>query len=282
MNLISIVVVGSIHYDFFIDSEFIPKIGETVLGSSWYPKLGGKGANQSVSLSKLGIKVKLVSAVGKDSFSSYLINQLKKTDIDLNYIKHINTNSGISVAISNSKGDYSAMVVSGANLKISKNILLKNELWKDTKFLMLQNEVEEALNIEAAEQAKKRKIKVFMNAAPAKNISQEMYSLVDILLVNEIEASQITNIGTKDFEKMALLLSKKVNNVIITLGSKGVVICKKNNKPKKISSYKVNVKSAHGAGDFFAGIFLANYIKNSNFEESIITANKKTAEFISK
>ena len=282
MNLISIVVVGSIHYDFFIDSEFIPKIGETVLGSSWRPKLGGKGANQSVSLSKLGIKVKLVSAVGKDSFSSYLINQLKKTDIDLNYIKRINTNSGISVAISNSKGDYSAMVVSGANLKISKNILLKNELWKDTKFLMLQNEVEEALNIEAAKQAKKRKIKVFMNAAPAKIISQEMYSLVDILLVNEIEASQITNIGTKDFEKMALLLSKKVNNVIITLGSKGVVSCKKNNKPKKISSYKVNVKSAHGAGDFFAGIFLANYIKISNFEESIITANKKTAEFISK
>ena len=48
MSSKNIVVLGSLHYDIFIESDKIPEVGETVLGKKWYPKLGGKGANLSL------------------------------------------------------------------------------------------------------------------------------------------------------------------------------------------------------------------------------------------
>ena len=168
MNSNSIVVLGSLHYDIFIKSNAIPKIGETVLAEKWFPKLGGKGANQAVALNKESIKVKFISAIGDDFFSEFLLKRLQEENISLENISKVKGNSGISVAISNESGDYSAVVVSGVNLEISDALLYDNNLWKDASFLMIQNEIKEEMNLAAAKEAKKRNIKVFFNAAPAK------------------------------------------------------------------------------------------------------------------
>ena len=61
----------------------------------------------------------------------------------------------MSVAISNKKGNYSAVVISGANLEISEKILSDDNLWKNCSFLMIQNEIKEKINIRAAIEAKK-------------------------------------------------------------------------------------------------------------------------------
>ena len=76
MSSKNIVVLGSLHYDIFIESDKIPEVGETVLGKKWYPKLGGKGANQAAALIKENINVNFVSAIGNDDFANYLMNQL--------------------------------------------------------------------------------------------------------------------------------------------------------------------------------------------------------------
>ena len=196
-------------------------------------------------------------------------------------ISKVKGNSGISAAISNKSGDYSAVVVSGVNLKIPENILYDNNLWKDASFLMIQNEIKEEMNVVAVQEAKKRNIKVFFNAAPAKNINYTLFEFVDILLVNEIEAQQLSEDYSSNFDTIAKKLSNIVSKVIITLGPKGVVMCEKDKIPIHIKGHSVNVRTAHGAWDYFAGKFLLNYIKNNNFENSIRVANKKTAEFIS-
>jgi len=281
MSLNSIVVLGSLHYDIFIKSNSIPRIGEIVLAEKWYPKLGGKGANQAVALNKELTNVKFISAIGDDIFSEFLLRRLKEENISLDNISKIKGNSGISAAISNTSGDYSAVVVSGVNLEIPESILYDNNLWKDVSFLMIQNEIKEEMNLVAAKEAKKRDIKVFLNAAPAKNINYKLFKFVDILLVNEIEAQQLSEDYSSNFDAIAKKLSNIVSKVIITLGPNGVILCEKNNASIHIKGYSVNVKSAHGAGDYFAGKFLLDYIKNNNFENSIRVANKKTAEFIS-
>ncbi len=281
MGSSSIVVLGSLHYDIFIKSNAIPKIGETVLAEKWFPKLGGKGANQAVALNKESIKVKFISAIGNDFFSEFLIKRLQEENISLENISKVKGNSGISVAISNKSGDYSAVVVSGVNLEIPETLLYDNNLWKDTSFLMIQNEIKEEMNLAAAKEAKKRNIKVFLNAAPAKKINYKLFECVDILLVNEIEAQQLSEDYSSNFDTIATKLSNIVSKVIITLGSDGVILCEKDNKPIHIKGFPVNVKSAHGAGDFFAGKFLIDFIKNNDFKNSIRIANKKTAEFIS-
>jgi ribokinase len=281
MSSNSIVVLGSLHYDIFIKSNSIPKIGETVLAEKWYPKLGGKGANQAVALNKELINVKFISAIGDDFFSEFLLKRLKEENISLDNISKVKGNSGISVAISNKSGDYSAVVVSGVNLEIPESILYDNNLWKDASFLMIQNEIKEEMNLIAAKEAKKRNIKVFLNAAPAKKINYTLFEFVEILIVNEIEAQQLSEDYSNNFDTIAKKLSNLVSKVIITLGPNGVILGEKDNIPIHIKGHLVNVKSAHGAGDYFAGKFLIDFIKNNDFKNSIRVANKKTAEFIS-
>ncbi len=277
----TILVLGSLHYDLFIESKKIPEIGETIIGKKWYPKLGGKGANQAVALVRENINVNFVSAIGNDDFAKYLINQLKKNNISDEYLTEIIGSSGMSVAISNGSGNYSALVISGANLEIPENIFTNDILWKNCEFLMIQNEIKEEINITAAIEAKKRNIRVFLNAAPAKKINNNLFDLVDILLVNEIESQQLLKTSSKDFIIQAKELSNYVSKIIITLGEKGVVCSEKNKEPNHIKAHSVNVKSAHGAGDYFAGKFISNFIQTDNFEYSIKIANKKTSEFIS-
>ena len=207
----TILVLGSLHYDIFIESSKIPQVGETVLGTKWYPKLGGKGANQAVALSKDNINVNFVSAIGNDNFAKFLGNQLIKNNISDKYLTKINSTSGISVAISNDDGNYSAIVISGANLQIPENIFNNDNLWKNCSFLMIQ--------------AKKRNISVFLNAAPAKKINKNLFDFVDILLVNEIESQQLLQKSNSDFKKQAKELSIYVSKIIITLGNNGVVYC---------------------------------------------------------
>ena len=281
MSSKNIVVLGSLHYDIFIESDKIPEVGETVLGKKWYPKLGGKGANQAAALIKENINVNFVSAVGNDDFANYLMNQLSKNNISDKFLLKTPGTSGVSVAISNKSGNYSAVVISGANLEISEKILSDDNLWKNCSFLMIQNEIKEKINIKAAIEAKKRNIRDFLNAAPAKKINDELFNLVDILLVNEIESQQLLDAKSTDFKKLAEELSNYVSRIIITLGDKGVVYFEKNKKVDHINAHSVDVKSAHGAGDYFAGKFISNFIETNDFEDSIKTANKKTSEFIS-
>ena len=285
MSSKEILVIGSLHYDIFVESPNLPKIGETVRGNNWYPKLGGKGGNQAISASLNSVSVKLVSAVGKDSFAIYILENLEKMNINTKYIQRLNNhNSGISVAISNSDGDYGATIVSGSNLNINTDIFKDQSLWNNVEILMLQNEIDENTNIYAAKKAKELGIKVFYNAAPAKKINFDLFDLVDILLVNTIEAQDIT--GSKiqnleDIKKVSKILSRKIPIAIVSAGEDGVVICKTNNEPIHFKGLKVQVKSTHGAGDTFAGFFCSSLVLGKSIEDAASMANQKAAKFIS-
>ena len=176
MSLKEVLVIGSLHYDIFLESQQLPRIGETTSGQKWYPKLGGKGGNQAVAASLYPVPTKILSAIGKDDFANYILKNLQKTNVNISYIQQLDHhNSGMSVAISNKEGDYGAIIVSGSNLHIDKNALLNNDLWKNIGVLMIQNEVDEQLNLLAAKKAKEKGIKVFYNAAPAKKIHSNLY-----------------------------------------------------------------------------------------------------------
>ena len=280
-----IIVIGSLHYDIFLESPGLPKIGETVIGNNWYPKLGGKGGNQAIAESLNSEQKKLISAVGNDNFSKFILKNLEKKNIDTRYVQNIKeSNSGMSVAISDKYGDYGAVIVSGANLNINADILNNNDLWSDVKILMLQNEIDEKVNLEAAKKAKEFGVIVFYNAAPAKKINLDLYKLIDILLVNTVEAQDIAEkkiLDLEDIKVASIILSKKIPIIIISAGEKGVVLCERDKKPIHFKGLKVRVKSTHGAGDKFAGVFCANLILGNQLEDAIKIANKQAAEFIS-
>ncbi len=59
-------VLGSINWDLAVSVPRRPHLGETLIGHSIAQSPGGKGANQAVAASRLGVDVSMYGSVGDD------------------------------------------------------------------------------------------------------------------------------------------------------------------------------------------------------------------------
>ena len=63
-----IVVLGSLNMDLVTNVPTLPRVGETVSGTSFRTTPGGKGANQAVAAKRLGASVSMIGQVGDDIY----------------------------------------------------------------------------------------------------------------------------------------------------------------------------------------------------------------------
>ena len=77
-----VIVFGGINMDLFAYVPRSTQEGETIEADSIEFYLGGKGANQAVALSRLGVKVRFVATIGSDQFGNQLENLIKKENIN--------------------------------------------------------------------------------------------------------------------------------------------------------------------------------------------------------
>lgn len=72
-----VLVVGSLHYDIMLKAPRLPRRDETVAGSRWWPKFGGKGGHQAVAVARAGVPCRMLGAVGDDGFAPLLRHGLR-------------------------------------------------------------------------------------------------------------------------------------------------------------------------------------------------------------
>ena len=279
-----IVVVGSLHYDIFVDAPHRPAAGETVTGFRWSPKFGGKGGNQAAAIVKADSRCLMVSAVGRDGFGQFLLDRLSAAGVETSYVACVDgVGSGMSVAISDAGGDYGAVIVSGSNLKIDPKVLDCDAVWDGAKHLVLQNEIPETTNIAAAYAARSRNIKVWLNAAPARPTSSALLDLVDVLVVNAGEAEALCGVTICDLtsaQTAAQTLASRFSTVLVTAGADGVAVAAKGESFSQ-PAHKVKLVSTHGAGDCFLGATVAACAQGANLREAIQKANLAAARHVS-
>ena len=133
----------------------------------------------------------MVGAVGDDSFGAALLAGLDRAQVDRTNVAVLRgIGSGMSVAIFDDDGDYGAVIVSGANLAIAPG-QAGNDLLSKGKVLVLQNEIPEVVNEAVARHARDLGLPTILNAAPARPFTSGLPDLVDILVVNAIEAEMM-------------------------------------------------------------------------------------------
>ena len=182
-----VIVVGSLHYDIMVSAPDRPRRGETVLGDAWWPKCGGKGGNQAVEAALAGGTAVMVGAVGDDDFGVALLAHLRRAGVDASAVAVVpGAASGMSVAILDAAGDYGAVVISGVNRAIGVTDETASG-WQSGDWLVLQNEVPAAVNLDAALLAHRRGLRVLLNAAPALPLDTELAAMIDVLVVNAIQ-----------------------------------------------------------------------------------------------
>ena len=263
-------VTGSLHLDVIVNATHIPSSDETVPGTDVNYVFGGKGGNQALAADRYGASVYFVGRIGEDAFGKKLLETLGESSIDISQLQLGNESSGMSVAIVDKVGNYGAVIVSAANLKIDKN---RFSIDKDTGILLLQNEICEEINILASQKAKEIGSEVWLNAAPSRKISPQLFSHVDVLIMNSIEAKFYKG----DLE------SSQANHLtkILTLGSKGLEIYLPGKPKKKFPAYPVKVLSTHGAGDTFIGSLAGKRLKGKSLETALEYAQAAAALHVS-
>ena len=275
-------VIGSLNMDMTVKVEELPKLGETIFGNDFYESCGGKGANQAVAVSKLGMKTEMIGMVGKDSQGEKLIQNLNKYGIISDNVIKSDELTGRAIITVDKKGDNNIIVIPGSNFKITKeHIQAKQDVIASSDVVILQNEIpSETVEFSLLKAKELGKITIF-NPAPARKLSEKVFKNTDYLILNETEMEEIFEIEFNDKEYTEKISGKKkeygIKNIILTLGDKGSILFSEDNNIKKYDVYKVKAVDTTAAGDSFIGAFTMKICEIGNPDEAIKYATAVSA-----
>lgn len=281
-----ITVIGSFVMDNVAKMVKYPSAGETVLGLSLELFPGGKGANQCVSISRLGGDVEMIGMLGKDENGETFREILKEEGIKSDNVFYSNKPTAVAQIQINEEGQNRICVIPCANYEFGFEELDKiDEVLRNTEMVVLQLELRLDVTKEIIRRAHAYGVKIMLNPAPAVKLESEILSMVDYLTPNETELSILTGMPTETDEEIKLsakkLLSIGTKTVIATLGAKGALIA--NEKEIKIvKGYKVKAIDTVAAGDSFNGALAVAITEGKSLDEAVKFANAMGALTVTK
>jgi ribokinase len=282
-----IIVIGSSNTDMVLKTERFPKPGETILGGDFFVFQGGKGANQAVAAARLGGAVGFICKVGNDSFGSNASAQYANDGIDISAVLRDDTApTGVAQITINKEGENSIIVASGANAFLSVDDLIKlDKILAAAEWLVTQLETPLPVIEYLAAYAKKYDKKFVLNPAPAAQLPDIIYDALFLITPNETETALLTGIEVYDEASAeraaAAFKAKGVQNVVITLGSKGAYVDTSEFKGI-IGSVKVDAVDTTAAGDVFNGALVVALSENKSWKEAVVFACKAAAISVTK
>ncbi len=243
-----IAVVGSINADLVVQMPRLPGRGETVSSGepAWFP--GGKGANQAVAAARMGGNVSMFGAIGADEPGQMCLSALKQSGVNVDAVVKVSSPTSTALVMVEHSGENQIVVADGANQYASFDAAQISA----ADAVLVQFEIPESVIVEVGKAAKG----IFcVNAAPVRELSDELAGLIDVLIVNEHEFAQLGE--------------PKSGLVIVTAGSKEVVAYQNGEVVAKSQPPKVEALDTVGAGDTFVGAFVVAYASGKTIPDSL-------------
>lgn len=267
---------GSLNYDYVyqVDHFVLPK--ETISSNGYARNFGGKGLNQSIALAKAGMDVYHAGRVGSDGqdFIDYLNEYNVKTD----YLMKDDDDATGHAIIQICQGQNCIILHGGANQRIDeKQVDEVLAYFEADDVLLLQNEISCMPYIIAS--AHKKGMKIAFNTAPMNDkVFTYPLDLIDIFIVNEVEAKGLVDSATEDLNAIIGLLQAKYPNkeIVMTVGEKGAYFIK-GDIIEHVDALKVEAVDTTAAGDTFTGFFLASYLKDKDHIRALNLATKASS-----
>lgn len=269
-----IVVVGLSGESIFLSVDHFNEIGETVSAKSLFTEPGGKGYNQAIALKRLGADVSFITALGEDNYSKSSLAGLKNENIT-HYVITKNESSALAVIITDSSGENKVTVYRGIYDKLNISDFRKyQDVLKGAKYLLIQNEMPIHIVYELIKFASSFNIKVIFNPAPAVRLDEAIYKDIYLMTPNEYEAKVIfgLNIDADIYDIIQKAKEHKLNRLIVTLGSKGVLVYE-DGVADIIPPREVQAVDSTGAGDSFNSALVYGLSIGMNLKESAIFGN---------
>jgi ribokinase len=277
-----ICVVGSSMIDLISRVPRLPKLGETLVGSSFHLGYGGKGANQAVMAAKLGARVAMVTKLGRDVFGDGTLKNYREQGIDTTHVMFDNARfSGVAPIFVDDNAQNFVVIVPGANTGLTPaDVQASKQVILDADILISQLEIPVETTLEAFRIAKSGNVRTILNPAPAAPISDELVQLADICVPNTTEIELLTgqSVGTLAEAESAgrKLLFRGTRTVILTLGEDGALLIDKDSV-EQTPTVKVDAVDPTGAGDAFIGSLAVFLGEDLPLRDAIRRANAVAA-----
>lgn len=263
-----VVVFGSLNMDLMVRVERAPRAGETLRGLGLLSNPGGKGANQAVACARQGARVAMVGCVGQDSFGQALRSALAADGIDITQVRQVPGSTGVAVVMVDAQGENRITLIPGANeqLKADAQALAG-------QFLLLQCEVPMPEVVQAARLMRAQGATIVMNPAPVCQLPDELWPLIDIIVVNEIEAAELAGLPVQNAEQAAVaaaaLCRRGPPTALVTLGSQGVLLATRDGC-RHFPARQVAVVDTTAAGDTFIGAMCAALAEAQPMDAAVV------------
>lgn len=256
-----IIVVGSSNVDLTARVRRLPLPGETIGGATLLRANGGKGANQAVAAARMGAEVVFLTCLGNDASGEMLSAQFAADGIDTSCIKLSATPTGTALIFVDDNAENCIAVAPGSNNDLlPADIDSARSSMVGAEFLLVQLEIPMPTVVRSVELADSLGIKTILNPAPMNPVPEDIFSHIWLITPNQTEAEQLTGVHVateEDARKAAgALFAKGVKNVIITMGSKGSMVCTPEDAVF-VPSRKVQAVDTTGAGDVYNGALVA-------------------------
>ncbi|MGD1897681.1 MAG: ribokinase [Phormidesmis sp.] len=253
-----VVVLGSLNMDLVAQVSRLPNPGETLLGNSFDMLPGGKGANQAVAASRLGVRTAMIGCVGNDAMGQRLRSHLQNEGIDISGITVSKRAASGTALVTVSPSNNQIVVNPGANSDVDESALealMKH--FKKARVLLLQFESPMSVVEKAAALARTAGLTVIVDPAPAQGpLSLDVCNYISILTPNQTEASILTGQPVNDANdaKAAAerLQQQGIEAVIVKMGAMGCV-CATARGSFAVPPYRVEAVDTVAAGDAFNG-----------------------------
>jgi ribokinase len=253
---LAVVVVGNAAVDVAYQVERLPGPGETVLARERTVDAGGKGLNQAIMAHRTGAAVRFCAALGHDAAAglirarleveglstAWLVSVACATDESIIYVARSGENCIVST-------DEAARHLASAHLESLLAAVTSGDV------LLLQGNLNQAVTGTALARAQAAGATTILNPAPIAFDYTELWSLVDIAILNQVEARTLT--GEVHAAATAALRRRGVNKVILTLGPEGALVDDATGPPQHVRAPAVVAVDATGAGDVLAGVVAA-------------------------
>jgi ribokinase len=231
-------VVGSINLDLVVQAERLPRAGETLSGTSFARIPGGKGANQAVAAARLGAKVSMVGAVGRDDHAEAALAGLREARVEERWLVK-DAPTGIALITVDAVGETTIVVEPGANAELGPDDLVLGA----SEAVLCQQEIP----AETVAHAAKLAPRFFLNAAPAREEAPE----AELTVVNRLELEA---------------LGERTGLVCVTRGAEGAVLLEDGEEVARAAPPPVEAVDGTAAGDAFTACLVVSLLEGRSRE----------------
>lgn len=228
-------VIGICGKSMFMYVDHFHENGETLIADSVFEEVGGKGINQAIAAARMGAEVSFLCAVGDDDSARECVKTAEENGIDALFAFKKGRATPVAFILTDKSGENRVTEFKSAELSVEDVLSFKEKIIS-SDILLLQHEVPAEVNERAIAIAGEHGVRVILNPAPIRKISDRAADCIDIVTPNEQESQSID--------------IKRFKNCVTTLGSKGCRI----NGELTIPAFKTTAVDTTGAGDTFNGV----------------------------